>query len=67
VSDTAAHHLDVAHIVDVLNRHRVNYVVIGGIAAAAWAASVGVPVRPTLDVDLTPAGDEANLDRSPPR
>jgi hypothetical protein len=43
--------------------HGVDYVVIGGIAAAAWAASVGVPVRPTLDVDLTPAADAANLDR----
>jgi len=63
LSDAAAHDLDVAHIVEVLNRHGVDYVVIGGVAAAAWAASVGVPLRPTLDVDLTPARDAANLDR----
>jgi hypothetical protein len=55
--------LDVAAIVEVLNRHEVNYVVIGGVAAETWATSLGIPVRPTTDVDVTPASDPANLER----
>jgi hypothetical protein len=55
--------LDVAGIVEVLNRHRVAYVVIGGVAGGAWAASVDVVVQPTTDIDITPANSRANLDR----
>jgi hypothetical protein len=55
--------LDIAAIVDALNRHQVAYVVIGGVAAQAWASSVGVDIRPTLDIDVTPAGDISNLER----
>lgn len=55
--------LDIASIVKVLNHNEVSYVVIGGVAAQAWASSVGVDIRPTLDIDLTPAVDGANLDR----
>jgi hypothetical protein len=55
--------LDIATIVDVLNDHRVAYVVIGGVAAQAWASSVGVDIRPTLDIDITPAPDASNLER----
>ncbi|MGH9303611.1 MAG: hypothetical protein ACRDZ5_04255 [Acidimicrobiales bacterium] len=29
--------LDIARIVEVLNRHKVDYVIIGGVAAEAWA------------------------------
>jgi hypothetical protein len=55
--------LDVAAIIGVLNRHGVAYVVIGGVAAGAWAASLGVRIRPTLDIDLTPDTDQPNLRR----
>ena len=55
--------LDVARIVEVLNRHKVAYVVIGGVAAAAWALSQGVAIRPTEDIDITPEATRANLDR----
>jgi hypothetical protein len=41
-----------------LNRHGVRYVVIGGLAAVLH----GSPL-PTLDVDICPAEDEANLER----
>ena len=41
-----------------LNRHRVQYVVIGGLAAVLH----GSPL-PTLDVDICPAEDAANLER----
>ena len=55
--------LDVARIVQVLNRHHVAYVVIGGVAAEAWAASVGVHLRPTIDIDVTPDTEPSNLNR----
>jgi hypothetical protein len=55
--------LDVAFIVEVMNRHGVNYIVIDGVAAQAWATSVGVDVQQTVDIDLTPATDPENLDR----
>jgi hypothetical protein len=55
--------LDVAAIVDVLNRHRVKYVVIGGVAGAAWALSEGVDLLPTEDIDVTPEAGRANLQR----
>jgi hypothetical protein len=50
--------LDVNEIVAVLNRHRVRYVVIGGFGALLQ----GAPVV-TVDFDITPASDRANLGR----
>jgi hypothetical protein len=41
-----------------LQRHRVAYVLIGGMAATAYGS-----VLPTEDVDITPARDRRNLDR----
>lgn len=55
--------LDVRSIVEVLNQHEVAYVVIGGVAAQAWSASLGVSIRPTLDIDITPDADRANLQK----
>lgn len=53
--------LNIAHIIEVFNRHEVEYVVIGGAAAEVWAASVGISVRPTLDIDFTPNNSRENL------
>lgn len=50
--------LDVDGIVAILNRHGVKYVLIGGYAALLH----GAPVV-TVDVDITPAPDRANLAR----
>lgn len=50
--------LDAEHIIEVLNRHLVDYVVIGGFAAVLH----GSP-RTTEDIDITPAADRANLAR----
>lgn len=44
-------------IVECLDRHRVSYVVIGGVAAMLQ----GVPIQETLDVDVVPAGGAKNL------
>ena len=55
--------LDIAVIVETLNRHRVAYVVIGGVASQAWATSLGVDIQPTMDIDLTPDIDHVNLQR----
>lgn len=55
--------LDIAVIVETLNQHRVAYVVIGGVASQAWATSLGVDIRPTLDIDVTPDTDQVNLQR----
>jgi hypothetical protein len=41
-----------------LNRHGVRYIVVGGLAAVLH----GSPL-PTLDADICPADDEANLER----
>ena len=49
---------DLAAIVQVLNRHRVAYVLIGG-----SAAQFSVPSLVTYDVDLSPATDQGNLQR----
>jgi hypothetical protein len=49
---------DPAALLRVLARHRVRFVVIGGIAAIAH----GFPL-PTEDVDVTPARDVENLER----
>lgn len=51
--------LNAAAIVAVLNRHRVEYVVIGAFAAIAQQA----PIPPTRDIDLTPATTAGNLTR----
>jgi hypothetical protein len=50
---------DAAAIFEVLDRHGVAYVVIGGMAAAMW----GSDLPRTTDADITPAADTANLDR----
>jgi len=49
---------DPAAMLDVLNRHGVRYVLIGGLAAAIH----GSPFV-TVDVDVTPASDSENLER----
>lgn len=46
-------------IVEALNRRRVKYVVIGGVAAILQ----GVPLPRTLDLDITPASDPENSRR----
>jgi hypothetical protein len=49
-----------------LDRHGVAYVVIGGLAAALW----GAELPRTIEADIVPAADRANLERprdSPPR
>jgi hypothetical protein len=50
--------LQADEIFGCLNHHGVRYVVIGGLAAVLH----GSPL-PTLDADICPAGDEANLER----
>ena len=50
---------DAAAIFAVLDRHRVDYVVIGGMAAAMW----GSDLPRTIDADITPSTDAANLAR----
>ncbi len=51
--------LDRGAIVRVLNKHRVAYVIIGGIAAELH----DLPVPATVDIDVTPARDHENLER----
>jgi hypothetical protein len=48
--------LDLARLLDVLHRHKVAYVLIGGLAAVYH----GSPF-PTEDVDITPQTDRVNL------
>lgn len=50
--------LDAAAILDVLRSHRVDYVVIGGMAAVAH----GSPLL-TEDIDVVPRGHRENLER----
>jgi hypothetical protein len=50
--------LDLARILEVLDRHGVIYVLIGGLAAVYH----GSPF-PTEDADITPKADRANLER----
>ncbi len=50
--------LNPAPIFEALNRHQVDYVLIGGYAAQQHGAE-----RPTEDVDVTPANDLENLGR----
>jgi hypothetical protein len=47
-----------AEIVEVLARHRAQYVLVGGLGARAYGA-----LRTTQDLDLCPEWSEANLDR----
>ena len=51
--------LNAAAIIEVLNRHRVQYVVIGAFAAIAQRA----PIPATRDIDVTPDSSKENLDR----
>ena len=51
--------LDAAAIVEVFNRHQVEYVVIGAFAALAQQA----PIPATRDIDLTPNASIENLAR----
>jgi hypothetical protein len=50
--------LDAAHIVRCLARHRVDYLIIGGLAVQAHGH-----VRTTQDADLLPSPETANLER----
>jgi hypothetical protein len=50
--------LDLARLLETLARHRVAYVLIGGLAAVYH----GSPF-PTEDADITPRSDRANLQR----
>jgi len=50
--------LDLARLLDVLHRHKVAYVLIGGLAAVYH----GSPF-PTEDADITPQTDRVNLER----
>lgn len=55
---TAPVELDAERIFDVLARHAVHYVVIGGFAAVLHGLA-----RATEDVDITPATEPDNLER----
>ena len=50
---------DAATIIAILNRHGVQYVVIGALAAQLQ----GAPIPRTRDMDITPASDADNLQR----
>ena len=49
---------DFDRIASTLARHRVAYVLVGGMGAVAHGSAL-----PTEDVDITPSRDRANLDR----
>jgi hypothetical protein len=49
--------VDAKRLIEALQRHDVNFVVIGGFAVELW----DVAVQPTLDVDVTPENSPANL------
>jgi len=51
--------LSAEHIFAVLNRHAVEFVVIGAFAAIAQ----GAKLDPTYDIDLTPRRSNENLER----
>lgn len=51
--------LSATRILSVLNKHGVQYVVIGAFAAISQRA----PIPPTRDIDFTPEASRANLDR----
>jgi hypothetical protein len=50
--------LDIGELIDVLDRHKVEYVVIGGVATQVHGHR-----RTTMDLDLTPDPDPQNLSR----
>jgi len=50
--------LHTERVIEVLDRHAVRYMLIGGVAALLHGAQ-----RPTLDLDLLPRSDRENLDR----
>jgi len=50
--------LDPERLLEALSRHRVNFILIGALAARLH----GFP-RLTADADITPAGDKPNLER----
>ena len=54
---SAAHDFDPRRIVEVLDRHHVEYVLVGGYAAQLYGAR-----RPTYDIDITPATTQENLE-----
>ncbi|HEU5002591.1 MAG TPA: hypothetical protein VFW71_07425 [Actinomycetota bacterium] len=58
MSSPDAPRFDEARIVQVLDRHGVAYVLVGGLGALLHGAS-----RPTMDFDLCAAWDLANLGR----
>jgi hypothetical protein len=58
VSMTAETVFEPDRIVRALNYSGVEYVIVGGLAVAAHGV-----VRATRDLDLVPAGSEANMDR----
>jgi hypothetical protein len=49
---------DAPKIVEILERHRVDYVLVGGFAAVLYGAR-----RPTEDIDIAPAMTAENLHR----
>lgn len=57
--ESGATPLGFEHILEALNRRKVRYVVIGGVAALLQ----GAPLVRTLDLDVTPAGDPENKRR----
>lgn len=59
MSDDALIDVDFESIIEILNRRKVRYVVIGGVAAILQ----GVELPRTVDVDITPASDASNKRR----
>lgn len=55
---TATDRFDPRRIVEVLDSHRVEYVLVGGYAAQLYGAR-----RPTYDLDVTPSTTQDNLER----
>lgn len=51
--------VDAARIIATLQKHQVQFVVIGGFAIELWE----VAVPPTIDVDISPERSRANLAR----
>lgn len=49
---------DLPRLIEVLDRHRVEYLIVGGAAAVAYGAE-----RPTEDADCVVGRDRANLER----
>ncbi|MGH9003069.1 MAG: hypothetical protein ACRDYV_08065 [Acidimicrobiia bacterium] len=58
-SDAGPPVLDAPRILEVLNRHCVDYVIIGAYAAQMH----GAPIRKTEDIDVTPSRGRDNLHR----